>query len=402
MIRLTPYPSPQERGAIIRVCLLIFLFCNIFFCNGQTRFQNSAFETGVNSGMVVKNYPVFPDRERGVVFNASYYKKLTGKKSWHRNYFYPEVTLQGWYGDLGNKKVLGKLYGVSSGFRWSQSLSNRFTVSEQALFGAAYFTRPFNEKSNPENITIGSSLTPLASARLSLEYHINPFFSILANYGILHASNGHYQLPNLGVNLPVFGLSIKYKPVPAVLTQDVEESITTNKKIHFAARLSLGHNEQGSSTGPVNGPKYPIYLASFFLHKNYSHVARWHAGVEGYYNSGVYDFITSQDYYETRQREKSFAGLLILGNEFLFGHVSMVTQGGLYLYNPFYHDRYDDLYPEGDTKAWLKTRFTARLGFQYYLRDAVLHPRHNIFIGWYVKTNFGQADFMELSMGYLF
>ena len=201
--------------------------------------------------------------------NASYFKKLNGKKSWHRYYHYPEVTLQGWYGDLGNKKVLGKIAGVTSGFRYSQSLNNRFTLSEQALFGVAWFNKPYDEKDNPENITIGSSITPLASARMSLEYHINPFFSVLANVGILHASNGHYQLPNLGVNLPVVGLSIKYKPVPAVLIQDVEESPPANKKIHFATRLSLGHNEQGSSTGPVNGPKFPIYLASFFIHKNY-------------------------------------------------------------------------------------------------------------------------------------
>ena len=92
----------------------------------------------------------------------------------------------------------------------------------------------------------------------------------------------------------------------------------------------------------------------------------------------------------------------MLGNEFLFGHVSMVTQGGLYLYNPFYRDQYKEIYFEGDTKAWLKTWITARLGFQYYLRDAVLHPRQNLFVGWYVKTNFGQADFMEVSLGYLF
>lgn len=378
-----------------------FLFLIISHSSAQSVMQNS-FEAGTYIGKVVKNYPYFPDRNNSFLFNASWYKKLNGKKAWHRKYFYPEVPVHIWYGDLGNKKVLGKIFGVNSGFRFTQTLSNKFALNEQTLFGAAYFTKPYNEKNNPENITIGYAVTPLASARLSLEYFINPYISVMANYGVLHASNGHYQLPNLGINLPVFGLSFRYKPYPATLIQDKKDSVVVNKKIHFAARLSLGHNEQGASTGPVNGPKYPVYLASFYIHRNYSSITKYHAGIEGYYNTGVYDFITSQDYYQNKQREKSFAGLIFLGNEFLFGHVSMVTQGGLYLYNPFYHDRYKQLYIDGDTKAWLKTWLTARFGFQYYLKDATIHTRHNFFAGWYVKTNFGQADFMEVSAGYLF
>ncbi len=384
--------------------ILFFLSCfsTNFFCDAQSKLQNHSFEAGIYTGKVVQNYPEFPDRDRSVLMNLSWYQKLNGKKLWHRYYHHPDFTVQGWYGNMGNDTALGNIAGLTAGFRFSQSLSNRFSISEQAMFGAAYFNQPYDEKTNPENIVIGSSITPLASARLSLEYHISPFVSVLANVGILHASNGHYQLPNLGANLPVVGIGIKYKPVPASLIQDVEQDPVLNKKIHFASRLALGFNEQGSSTGPVNGPKYPIYLASFFIHKNYSPVARWQLGLEGYYNIGVYDFITSQDYYLTKQKQKSMAGLLMLGNEFLFGHVSLVTQGGLYLYNPFYHDRYKDFYPNGDTKAWLKTWVTARLGFQYYLKDAVVHPRQNLFVGWYVKTNFGQADFMELSLGYAF
>ena len=118
--------------------------------------------------------------------------------------------------------------------RVTKAGSNRFALNEQALFGVAYYNMPFDEKNNPENILIGSHVTPLASARFSLEYFINPFFSVLANAAILHSSNGHYQLPNLGVNLPVVGLSIKYNPVPAVLIQDVEESPLVDAPCSFS------------------------------------------------------------------------------------------------------------------------------------------------------------------------
>src|ERR1043165_6036890 len=110
-------------------CVFFLCVSISFFCEAQNKFQNSSFETGVYSGRVVKNYPSFPDRDKSLVFNGSYYKKLNGNKSWHRYYHYPEVTLQAWYGDLGNKKILGNITGITSGFRYTQSLSNRFTLS---------------------------------------------------------------------------------------------------------------------------------------------------------------------------------------------------------------------------------------------------------------------------------
>ena len=383
-----------------------FLCC---FCLGicetlkaQENFDSRAIETGFFIGKVVKNYPVFPDRNISNVYNVSYYKKLSGNKSWHRNYHFPEVTLQGWFGHLGNQQILGRFYGLTGGLRYIQQLGKRWSISEQVQFGIAYFTVQFNEQTNPENIAIGSSVTPFPNFRLSVNYNFNSNFFIAANAGIVHASNGHYKLPNLGINLPFIGVSFCYKNSLERSRIDTKEDVLLNKKIHVATRTSLGLNEQGTSTNPVNGPKYPIYLTSLFIHKNYTPVARWQLGFESYYNTGVYDFIISQDYYQTKQHKKSVAALVIVGNEFLFGHVSVVTQGGVYLYNPFYKDRYKQTYNEGDTKAWLKTKVTARLGFQYYLRDAVLHPRNNFFVGWYVKTNFGQADFMECSLGYSF
>jgi hypothetical protein len=44
----------------------------------------------------------------------------------------------------------------------------------------------------------------------------------------------------------------------------------------------------------------------------------------------------------------------------------------------------------------------ARLGFQYYAKDAFLSPKNNWFAGIYIKTNLGQADFLESGIGYQF
>ena len=83
------------------------------------------------------------------------------------------------------------------------------------------------------------------------------------------------------------------------------------------------------------------------------------------------------------------------------GHFSLVSQGGVYLYNPFYRDKLESD-NETSFKQKLKTVFIARLGYQYYLFDATVKHRHNLYVGIYVKTNLGQADFLDTGIGYTF
>ena len=135
--------------------------------------------------------------------------------------------------------------------------------------------------------------------------------------------------------------------------------------------------------------------------KYLSPVNKFHAGVEGWYNAGMYDYITSQRLYDDKEHWRSVAIQTVIGNEFLFGHFSMLVNGGVYVYNPAYHKRLkteDNSNLKKEIKGWI----TARLGFQYYIRDAVVHTGSNFYAGVYIKTNFGQADFLETGIGYCF
>src|SRR4030095_2295521 len=102
---------------------------------------------------------------------------------------------------------------------------------------------------------------------------------------------------------------------PVELARDTSKMITC-KKIRPHVRLSFGVNEFGSSTGPVNGPKYPIFLASYYFSKMFSPVNKVTLGIEGWYNKGIYDFIVSQEFYESDRHVKSCAAAIVLGHEF--------------------------------------------------------------------------------------
>lgn len=359
-------------------------------------------EAGMYAGAAVRNYPDFPELHGPALLGyLKYGKKLNGRQPWHQHYRYPFFGVHLTGGSLGNDAVLGHMAGATVEFGFPVKLSNKFTYSTLLGMGASWFSDPYDETKNPENFIIGSSLTFFATAAASLSYTLHPSYELILSGILMHSSNAHFQLPNVGLNLPAAGLGFRYKfgatpPAPAL-----NDSIVYDKKLRLNLRVALGYNEQGDSQGPVNGPKYPIFLGSVFTTLNVSPVNKIKGGIEVWYNTGVYDYIISQEFYEEKETKRSFAVALMFGHEFLLGHWGVVTDAGIYLYNKFYQDRFE-LVEDQSFKEELKTYIPARIGFQYYLKDATQKQKNNLFMGVYIKSNMGQADFLETSLGYTF
>ncbi len=381
----------------LAVFILIFLTDTAF---SQSLLHPAFVEYNVSTGRIVKNYPVFPQRNAAWVNSFVIGSRLNGTKAWHPYYRYPVASFEINYGTLGNSKVLGSMISGLYRLEFPFRLSDKLYAEAVAGFGVAGFTRHYDIENNPENTVVGSTFTFNASARLLLRYYLSPFWSVNLNAGVYHCSNSHYKLPNLGINLPVISAGLRYHIQPASILMG-SRNLERDKKIHGQIRLALGQNEQGASTFPVNGPRYPVYLVAMYATKYLSPVNKFHAGVEGWYNAGMYDYITSQRLYDDKEHWRSVAIQTVIGNEFLFGHFSMLVNGGVYVYNPAYHKRLkteDNSNLKKEIKGWI----TARLGFQYYIRDAVVHTGSNFYAGVYIKTNFGQADFLETGIGYCF
>lgn len=391
---------------IRKTCRRIFLSLGLLFLaysglHGQS-FKN-AIEVGAGGGRMIRNYPDFPEiNEQALVGSVRYSQKFYGNKPWHKYYNHPVFSLYSTFGSMGNNDELGYFTGLMAELSFEKHKPQKKVFWGPRLsLGSAYFTNPYNEQTNNTNVAIGSSFTFLASAELMIGYSLNNKADLIGRVSVLHASNSHFQLPNVGMNMPVLSGGVRFK-----LSEQkniVKDSVTLplNKKIQFNMRVALGVNEQGSSTAPVNGPKYPIFLTSAFLSKMVSPINKVTLGIEGWYNKGVYDFIVSQEFYESNAAGKSYAVAMVLGHEFVMGHFSVVTTGGIYLYNPFYRDRLERNELTG-VKDKLKVWIPARLGFQYYVKDAFLSPKNNWFAGIYIKTNLGQADFLESGIGYQF
>lgn len=382
---------------------LIRILFVIVFCFNSAHAQKVSYgSVDVLTGKIISNHPAFPDVENAaLLFRFRAGMQLTGYKDWHRYYNYPGFGINAVTGSLGSKSIFGNIFGIMPEMTLKQQLKGKFSLNEGIALGVAYFNKKYDEGTNPANIAIGSHFTAFASATFRLNYEMNERWMISLSGNVLHGSNLHLALPNLGVNLPAIGAGVQYA-LPG-LKHTVADKVRPafDKKIHFNIKAGLGINEQGSSTAPTNGPKYPIYMAALSVAKKYSYVNKVSAGIEGYYNTGVYDFIVTQNLFKNHEREKSYAAYLFAGHEFLFGHFSLSTVVGGYLYNPFYKSEYL-LYYSDDFKAKIKTTVVFKLGVQYYFWNAHTRDKYQLYISSYVKTNFGQADFWENSIGWQF
>ena len=378
--------------------LIFSLFISFSFA--QTGTDAIDFSLGV--GTVVRNHPDFPD----IVDNAytgslTFSRHYNGYKPWHRYYNYPRVGLNFTTASLGNDAILGYLAGAMCEMSFEKPIGKRFYRAVRLSLGAAWFSNPHNQISNPDNVAMGSRIAFLPSAEYGIGFRLSKNWWLTGKAALIHSSNSHYKLPNLGINLPEVALGVRYRFANDKVPLSDSIQLEHYKKIRFNVRMALGINESGSSTSPVNGPKYPIYLGSVTISKMFSPINKVSAGIEVWYNKGVYDFIVSQEFYDSKRHQRSTSAAIVLSHEFLMGHWGLVTTGGIYLYNPFYRERLKRDEIDG-FKDKLKSHIPARLGIQYHLKNTNYRDSKNAFVGVYIKSNFGQADFLEMGWGWIF
>ena len=359
------------------------------------------FELAENLGKTIANQPNFPKTQLSQITEFSLLRECHGAEAWHQYYNFPVNGITFFYGTSGNAAILGNYVGAMASFRHERNSQNKFRFRKKVGFGFAWFDKPYNSISNSANDVIGSRITAVANAQLACNYTLNPFLNLSAGASYFHFSNSHYQLPNLGLNAVFLNLGISYFPSKIDRNTFRRAMPELNKKLHLNLKIGLGINERGGTLGPTDGPKYPIYLISGFVTRNYKYNALLQAGVEANFNTGAYDYIRSNAIFDSNLKRKSSTAIFFLGHEYLWKHLSFVVQGGIYLYNPLFREilqRQNTITTKEHLKSWLTTKF----GFQYYFKNNYSRWSNKFYLGSYVKANLGQADYWENSLGYCF
>ncbi len=363
------------------------------------------FETEYAAGKIVPNYSKnFPSSSVQQALTLSIGKASSDSSGWGKYYRFPETGVSFFASNMGNNAIYGNQFSVLPFVRFK--LTDKPTPWFIKLdIGVSYFTTHFDSITNDVNVAIGSSFTWGFQAMLYKTIYQRNKLDLKVFGGYSHNSNGHTQIPNFGLNSALFGISSQFYSKNKSTIHQLQ-SMNSEKNINYCIqyRDGLGFHELGATSFPVGGEKKLVSTNSFSFGILVNIHVKWKAGFSYRYYQQYYDYIEHHKLDEFKDNVNLNASNIyfFVGTEFLFNHVAIDVEGGLNLYKPFYSYFNDNFEHDDGVMYQLKRWFNARLGLNYYLLNTLINPKHNFFIGTHINANFGQADFTEGSIGYVY
>jgi len=351
--------------------------------NKRTFSDGLAIGLDVNRGRIFKHSSQFvidPD-EPSYMLQLTIDKQNFGFKTWHHLWPFSSTGFSLVHGSFGNKEVFGNATGILPHFTLPIIYNEKLNWNFRFGGGAALVSKRFDYQFNPDNTVIGSKLNMLIQFRTGFGFNLTEQLTLNGALTFTHWSNGRTQVPNLGINLPSYGLGLQYHFKQRQLYNYSNADADIKKRIGFEGRVAYAFNERKVA----GGPKSSIYLGSVAVSKQMSNLYKLNFGTTWTYNNGIYDFIIHQELFTENERIKAVKGSIYLGNELNLGQLALTGDLGYYIYNPFL-----DAAP-----------IYFKLGGKYYLKDYYQH-RQNYFIGVYMKSHYAAAEFFEISTGVTF
>ncbi len=399
------YHKITDLKKILLILSILCQYTGLLKAQSDTSAEKSRllFESGVYTGKTLDIYPGFPETKQTIYYEINVAKQTNGKREWNGLYNYPQIGLSFIYGYLGNNDILGQNYAVVPNIVFSKRKNYNWGFETKIGFGFSYFNKPYDIKTNPENIVIGTHLTNISLISFDFKRDISPKLTLKAGVSFFHFSEGHVKVPNVGINTPALNFAVKYFPCTKPFIDKGKISKAGKGNLLFNVQLGLGtHAFFNGTSQPTNGPVYPVYLASFYLSKMQSRIDNIYGGFDVKYYTAFYDYIINNDFYDDNQHLKSMVAVGFLGHEFIIGRLGFVTQFGVYLYNPFRKDLQLEESGHLNVTNLVLLSSSNRFGLNYYLLNPEKHVNKNIFAGMFIKANFAHADYLEFDLGFRF
>ena len=347
----------------------------------------------------------------------------TNPNEWAHRLKQPKTGVSIAFARYGHDDILGYSVSVMPNIELQLGASN---FGMHLAFGAAYFNKIFDLDENLFNEKIATQLN--YSYRAMMFYNLSP--KVKANWrigiGYYHQSNGHTRFPNQGLNSFTASLSAELAYTPENQKDPFidKQTFTNTKNFYVSARRGIGMN----AFTEVQNDRRPVHATSvsagLIINKTYKFgIGVFHKFYRHYYdyiNLGEdllpdYPYLADHPYVNA-----SAIGVSAIG-EFQLNHIGMEIELGFNISKPFFTIDYlinsgysfTESYPgvgpvtfrilgEIDGFYKLKSLISTRMGLKYYLIGTESNPTHNIYFGAHINANLGQADFSEISLGYVY
>ena len=323
--------------------------------------------------------------------------------------------------DFGNIDRLGLAFTAMPIIEFNAFRSEKIKISGGS--GISYFTQKYHPEANPDNRAVTTDFS--WAVRMNFIYEILATENIdwRVGLGYSHHSNGHTKLMNNGYNSILISLSAAINPLP--LNGQQEKAIFKHENTiydYFEVRSGLGQNAFAIA---FNNRK-EVYSFSGEYGRVYNNTFKVGIGLYYRFYEHYYNYIRNNgsltqtgrefDHYQNNPWHYATNLGLSLNGEVFLNHVGIDLQMGYNIFKPSYKidwrinkgwtDTPQDIpeyweLGEFNTKFKLKYRISSRIGLKYYFMGMESKPVNNFYIGAHVNANLSQADFTELSFGYV-
>lgn len=360
---------------------LSFFFAGLFFVwVGHVSAQAVSVQLEAGVGRLVRHSDqfLFPSDEWTHSLDLSARWQTSEKQAWARYHNYPEIGVHIRYHTFGNRSILG--HSLSTYPSIGLPVLKKSIAGQLDLFlgsGVARVSRPYHWENNPLNTAIGSTWNNIS--RIKIQYsrvYRGWRWGVFSDF--THVSNGRTSTPNTGLNSTELGILLS----PAIRNPAGSAGLTEEFRIRKWS-VELCGVFAGTSQSRYPGPKFPVYVAKIALTHAITPVQRLHLGLEWERNMERAHFFRGMLGIESREEALQYATsyLLYLGDEFVFGPVSLGVTAGIYLQT------------ERETFPIYNQLF-----LRYYFLQNEFHS--GTFLAVYLKSHVATAQYLGVGIGY--
>ncbi|MFP2994451.1 acyloxyacyl hydrolase [Spongiivirga sp. MCCC 1A20706] len=404
-----------------KISIALFLFTCQCIVAQQHIVPKNKFSVELFSGITSEANEGFPKRNLQIGGSISYGRDqgLTGSEwSYWLGGAATGISLS--YQNLGNNELIGSAFALMPYFEipiFNNGQENK-KLWLKTGFGFSYINKKFDSDSNFFNKAISTNINWAYRTSISYQLYTTEKIQLKTAISYFHHSNGHTRLPNQGLNSFLLSITSDFYGKSPNATQEKTSTREPSKYHFYSIRTGLGINTLSTLVANEQKPVY-AFAASYGFVKN--NTFKFEFGAYYRFYKQYYDFIKSDDelVLERFAFFKEKPGLnasnygLFAGAGLLLGHVGADLQIGLNVHKPFY--KVDWLINEGEgiyqssfhrlgELDWyyeIKRTVMSRMGLTAYLINTKKNPKHNIYLSAHLNANLGQADFSELSLGYM-
>lgn len=308
-------------------------------------------------------------------FNLQVSDQVNGEKEWHKLYLMPEIGAGFSYLNLGNKAELGSAYGFFLQMRLPFSVHEKWNHGINMGSGLGYVSKSFDVEENRFNTAIGSKI----NAGIFFEYNFRRWLSdrlqLDLGFRMTHYSNGAYQIPNLGLNMPglCIGLSYDVSNEENRIAKTPLKYELTERKSHETQLVMIGAMRESF---PATGPKYGVFGIGITENLRFSDRSSFIGGFEFFYNASLRKQLQEFKGIEAEAGDLNSFGISA-GYGMHFGDMTLLFQMGHYIADehkingPWFH----------------------RIGWRKKIHGHLMATIN-------LKSHFARADYFEFGLGW--